>query len=106
MINIPPFVVELLALADVACERFDPKRSISGRRVGACGQFDPDGGVVRTPQTEQVVCYRAVDRKPFKECHARLWIDETVAIQRTDLRLGRLAGIAENQFEVWVGRDR
>ena len=97
MINIPPFVVELLALADVACERFDPKRSISGRRVGACGQFDPDGGVVRTPQTEQVVCY---------ECHARLWIDETLAIQRTDLRLGRLAGIAENQFEVGVGRDR
>jgi hypothetical protein len=106
VIDIPPFVIELFALADVACERLDPKRSICGRRVGACGQFDPDSRVVRTPQAEQVVSDRAIDRQPFKECHARLWIDETLAIQRTDLRLGCFAGIAENQLEVGVGRDR
>src|SRR5262245_21264438 len=106
MIDIPPFVIELLTLADVACKRFDPKRSISSGRVGACGQFNPNGGVVRTPQTEQVVCDRAVNGQPFEQRHAPLWIDEAPAVQGADLRLGRFAGIAENQLEVGVRRDR
>ena len=44
--------------------------------------------------------------EPLEQRDARLRIDEAIAIERADVGVGRLAGVAEDQFEVGIGGDR
>ena len=105
MVDVARFIVQLLALADVAHERFDAERAVRSRRVGAGGELDPYRRRVRAPQPEQVVGHGPVRGEPFDERGARLRIDEALAIERTDVGLGRFARVAEDQLEMGVGGD-
>ena len=78
-----------------------------GRAIGAAGELDPDGAVVRAPQAQQVVGDRAVGRQPLEERQ------RAPADRRSDSRsngrtsvFGRLARVAEDQLEVRIGGDR
>ena len=48
--DVAGLIVELLALADVADERFDADRRIPGRRIRARRDLDPHGAVVGAPE--------------------------------------------------------
>ena len=61
--------------------------------------------LVRTPEAEEIVGDRAVGGQPFEERHARLRVDEAIAVEGAHLGLGRLARIAEYELQVRVGRD-
>ena len=53
VIEIARLVVQLLALADVAHERFDATAPFSSAAIGARRQFDPDRGVVGATKAER-----------------------------------------------------
>ena len=87
VIDVARLVVELLALADVADERLDPHAAVGRRRSACAGDLDPDGALIRPPQPEQVVGHRAVGGQPLEQRHARLRIDEALAIEGADVLL-------------------
>ena len=64
VIDVARLVVQLLALADVADERFDAHgcRRPAGA-VGAAGHLDPDGASVGAPEPQQIVGDGAVGRR-------------------------------------------
>ena len=106
VIDVARFVVQFLALADVADQRFDADGAVFGRRVGARRDLDPDGAVVGASQAQQVVAHRSVGGEALEQGDPRLRIDETLAIERADVHLGRFAGVSKNQFEVRIGGHR
>ena len=105
VINVPRLVVEFLALADVADERFHSERSVAGRHVRGGGQLHPDRALIRAPEAKQIVGDRAVLGEPIEEGDTRLRIDETIAVEGAHVGFGRFAGIAEHQLQMRVGGD-
>ena len=89
--NVSRFVVELLAFADVAHERFDAHRAGGGGGIRARRQLDPDSGMVGAPQSQQVVGHRAVGREPFEHRATRLRVDEAIDLERAHVAVGRVA---------------
>src|SRR2546423_773795 len=57
------------------------------------------------PSAQQVIADRGVGGQALEQRRARLGIDEAIAVERADLAFGRLAGEAEDQFEVGVRDD-
>ena len=78
VVDVARLVVQLLALADVADERFDAQALVLGRRIGARGQLDPHRIAVRAAQAHQVVVDRAVGGEAFEQRDARLRVDEAI----------------------------
>ena len=105
VIDVARLIVQLLAFADVAHHGLDPKLATGFVDLGAPRDFHPDDRVVGAAKPEQVVGDGAIGDQAFDERVARLRIDEPIAIERTDVRIGRLAAVAENQLEVRIGRD-
>ena len=60
MVEIARLVVEPLAFADVAHQRFDAQRRRRRLRIGVGGHLDPDRDAVGAAQAQQVVGDRAV----------------------------------------------
>ena len=106
VVDVPSLVVQLLALADVTDEGFDAQAAVARGRIRPSGDLHPDRGAVRPAEAEQVVGDGAVGREALHERDARLRIDKTLAVERTNLALGRVAGEAEDQLEVGIGCDR
>src|SRR4029077_10601799 len=69
-------------------------------------QLDPEGVVVRAAQAEDVVADGAVRAQSIEERDPRLRVDEAIEVERADLAVWRLAGVAEDQLQVTVGGDR
>ena len=74
-------------------------------RVGRGRQLHPDGALIGAAEAQQIVGDRAVGREPLEQRHARLRIDEAIAIERPHVGFGRFARVAEDQLEVGVGGD-
>ena len=71
VIDVAGFVVELLALADVAHERLEPQALIVGWRIGARRHLHPHRVAVGAAQAQQVIVDRSVGRQPLDERDAR-----------------------------------
>ncbi len=104
VIDVARLIVQLLAFAHVSDQRFDAERAVGGR-LGPRRELEPDRSRVGAPQAEQVVADRAVGGEALEQRDARLGIDEALAIERPHVGVRRLAGVAEDQFEVRVGGD-
>ena len=77
-----------------------------GAGSGVRGDLDPDRRAVRPAQPQQVVGDRAVALQPLDEPVARLRVDEALQSRTGGPPLRRLRGIAENQLEIRIGRER
>ena len=106
VVDVARLVVELLALADIAHERFERRPPSSAAAIGAAGDFDPDGACRRRAAAA------AGSRRPRRRSRAARAAPAAPADRRTTrdrtggLLFGRIAGEAEDQFEVRVGGDR
>ena len=105
LIDVAGLIVQLFSLADVAHQRFDAERAVRRASIGARGELDPDWGVVRAAQSQQVVGHRSVCRQAFDECDARLRVDEPRTIEWTDGRFGHLVRVPEDQLQMRIGGD-
>ena len=105
VIEVARLVLEPLALADVAHQRLDVDAAVL-ERLGVRGDLDPDRDAIGAAQPQQVVGDRAVALQPRDEAVARLRIDEAIGLERADLGLGRVRGVAEHQLEVGIGGRR
>ena len=105
-------ILTLLALADVANERFNMQhrelRLIRMHRPMGCDgrDFDPDRGAVDTTDAHDVIHHLAVAIEELDEGLARLRIDEARLLERQDDVLGRVRRIAEDRLEMRIGGER
>src|SRR5262249_6428106 len=106
VVDVARFIVELLALADVAHERLEPQTVTVGRWIRARRHLHPYRVAVGAAQSQQVIVDESVGRQPLDERGAGLGIDETIAIERPDFGFGRLACVAEDQLEMRIGGNR
>jgi len=106
-VEIAGLVVELLALADVAHQRFDPHAAaVFAQAIGVRGHLHPDRIAVGAFQAKQIVGDGAVGGQPLDERRARLRIEKPVGVERPDRGLGHFIAVAENQLEVRIGGER
>ena len=47
----------------------------------------------------------AVGYEAFEEGNTRLWIDESIAIERPHVGLRHFARVAEDELQMWIGSD-
>jgi hypothetical protein len=85
VIDVAGLVVQFLALADVAYERFDAAGGGVVGRIGAGGELDPHRVSVGATQAEEVVVDRPVGGQALEQRDPGLRIDEAVAIKRADV---------------------
>ena len=83
MIEIARLILEALAIADVAHQRFDAQTVAAA--LGVRGHLHPHRRLVGAAQAKQVVADRAVVLETAEEAVARLRIDETLELERTHL---------------------
>src|SRR5262249_10192184 len=102
VIQVPCFVVQLLALADIAHERLDPRGAVRTGRICARRQLYPDRRAVCPAKTREIVADRSIARELPEQRRASLWIDEPIPIEGTYVRFGRLAGVAEHELQVRI----
>jgi hypothetical protein len=104
VIQIARLVLEALAFADVANERFDAK-SVAGR-LGVRGDLHPHRCSIGATQSQQVVGNRAVALKPAEEAVARLRINEVFKLKRTNVGIGCLSNESKHQLQVRIRGKR
>jgi hypothetical protein len=68
--------------------------------------FNPDERPVRATQPKQVIGDRGVSSQPIEELLARLLIDESLDLERTNLGGRRIGGVSEHQFQIRIRGDR
>jgi hypothetical protein len=59
--------------------------------------------VIRPAQSQQIVGDRSVRDEPLEQRVACLLIDESIAVERAHVGIGRLAAVTKNQFEMRIG---
>ena len=104
MVQIARLILEPLAIADVAHQRFDTETITTALRMR--GHLHPHRRSVGATQTQQVISHCAIVLQAAKKAIARLRVDETFDLEWTHLVLGRLNAKAEHEFQVRVGRER
>ena len=105
LIEVARLVVQPLALADVADQRFDADRALR-RRLGARGDLDPDGGAVHAAHAQQVVGDGAFGCQAMEEDGPGDGVGEALGRERRDVGVGRVGGVAEDRLEIGVCRQR
>ena len=89
MIEIARLILEALALADVAHERFDAQAVAAA--LGVRRHLDPHRRLVGAAQAEQVVADGAVTLEPAEEPVARLRIDEALELEGAHVLLSAVS---------------
>ena len=69
------------------------------------GDLDPHRRLICAPQPQKVVSDAAVRRQPLQQRAARQGIDEPFDVEGSDVLLGRIVAVAEDQLEMRVRGD-
>ena len=106
LIQIARLIVESLALADVAEQRFDAKDALRPTRSARAVTSTHTDSPSRRLQPQQIVRDRPLVHQPVEKGRPRGGIDEALRSKEHDLLFGSLRRIAEHDLEMRIGGER